>query len=121
MVADRHRPRRFTCNGHLVRITTEFRDVVADPAQRRLLVGEAVIADIIVGAQRRMREKAQRTKPVIESDDDDVAPGGQPSRVVDIATAVDEPPAVNPHHHRKRLTGRRIRGPHVQGQAVLAD
>ena len=40
------------------------------------------------------------------------------SRVVDVAAAVGERAAVDPHHHRAPLIRRRWR-PHVEGQAVL--
>jgi len=58
MVADRHPPGRFTGNGDLLWIAAEVRYVVAHPSQRGLLISEAVIADITVVAEGRMREEA---------------------------------------------------------------
>ena len=89
------------------------------PSQRGLLIGQAVIADIARRAERRMREEAQRTQPVVDRHDDDVAAARQPAGVVDVAAAVDEPAAVNPHQNRSRLARRRWR-PHIERQAVLA-
>ena len=54
----------------------------------------------------RVSEEAKRAQPVVDGDDDDVAAGRQPARVVDAAAAVDERAAVDPHHHRPLRSSR---------------
>ena len=52
---------------------------------QRLLVGQAVVAELIaVFGQPRVREEAQRAEPVVDRDDDDVAAGHEPLRVVQV-------------------------------------
>ena len=119
VVAHRHTACRLPRDRDLVRIASEAGDVVVHPSQRGLLVGQAVIADVARRAERRMREETQRTQPVVDRHDDDVAAARQPARVVDVTAAVDEPAAVDPHHHRPRFARRRWR-PHIERQAVLA-
>ena len=77
MVADRHGPRRLTRDGHLARIAPEPGDVVVHPTQRRLLVCQAVVADVAGRAQSRVRQEAQRAQPIVDGDDDDVAAARQ--------------------------------------------
>ena len=81
MVADRHPPGRLPGDGDLARVAAERGDVVAHPAQRGLLIGQAVVA-LARRAQRRVREEPGGPEPVVDRDDDDVALGHQPARVV---------------------------------------
>ena len=92
MVANRHATGRFAGHRDLAGIAAEVGDVVAHPAQRRLLVGQPVIAHLARRTQCRMRQEAERAETVVERDDDDVAPTGQPARVIHVAAAVDEAP-----------------------------
>ena len=120
VVADRDGTGRFSGDGDLRRVATEADDVVANPPQCRLLVGQAVVALVAIGAQRRVCQKAQRPESVIDGDDDDISAGGQPPCVVDVGTAVEESAAVEPHHHRPRRVRRCAPGcPDRQVQAVL--
>ena len=48
-------------------IAAEVGDVVAHPAQRRLLVGQAVVADVARRTQRRMGQEAERAEPVVDA------------------------------------------------------
>ena len=111
-------PADSTGDGHLVRVAAEVGDVVPDPAQRRLLVLQSVVADVAGRPERRMGQEPQRAEPIVDGDDDDVAPRDQPPAVVGLAAAAHERAAVDPHHHRPRRSRRRRR-PHVEGQAVL--
>ncbi len=121
VIAHRHAARRLTGDGDLLRVTAECGDIVADPAQRGLLVGQAVVADRAGRPEQRVSQEAQRAQPVVDRDDHDVASGRQPARVIDVAAAIDEPAPVDPHHHRTFLavlcTGR---SPDVERQAVFA-
>ena len=65
-----------------------------------------------------MGQEAKRTEPVVDRDDDDVAPRCQPVGEVEATIAVGEPAAVDPHHHRTVVVVG-ARGPHIEGQAVL--
>ncbi len=120
VVAHRHRSGRLAGDGHLLRVAAEAGDVVVHPPQRRLLVGQAVVAGFAIAAQRRMGQEAQRSQPVVDRDDDDVAPRGEPAGVVDVGAAVEEPAPVDPHHDRPSGGGRRAgRRPDVEVEAVL--
>jgi hypothetical protein len=120
MVAYGHAARRLTRQRHLAGITAEVSDVVAHPAQRRLLIGEAVVSDVARRSERRMGQEAHRAQPVVDGYDDHVAPSRQPARVVDACTAADERAAVDPHHDRPLPPAcAHRRCPHVQGQAIL--
>ena len=57
----------------VVRVAAELRDVALHPAQRRLLVHQAVVAGRAAGprGERRVREEAERAEPVVDRDDDD--------------------------------------------------
>ena len=121
VIAHRHAARGFAGDGDLLGVAAERGDVVADPAQRGLLVGQAVVADRAGRTERRVGQEAQRTQPVVDRDDDDVASGRQPARVIDVAAAVDEASAVDPHHHRALLVVLCARrSPDVERQAVFA-
>ena len=120
MVAHRHRAGRLPSDRDFRWVAAEFGDIVADPPQCGLLVGQSVVADVAVRAQRRMGQEPQGAQPVVDGDDDDVALGRHPTGVVDVGAAVEEAAAVNPHHHRllARPAGA-VRGPDVEVQAVL--
>ena len=121
VIAHRHSAGGFAGDGDLLRVTAECGDVVTDPAQRGLLVGQAVVADRAGRTERRVSQETQRTQPVVDRDDHDVASGRQPARVVNVAAAVDEPAAVDPHHHRTFLAVLSAgRSPDVECQAVFA-
>src|SRR6266850_4487789 len=92
---------RFAEDGDVVRIASKRADVAPDPAHRRLLVLEPVVAG--VGSQGVVREKTKDAEAVVRRDVDDVAEGGQWRPVVDRALAADEPAPMDPEHHRKRL------------------
>ena len=121
VIAHRHAARGFAGDGHLPRIAAERGDVVADPSQRGLLVGQPVVAHRAGRTERRVGQETERTQPVVDRDDNDVAPGGQPARVINVAAAVDEASPVNPHHHRALLVVLSAgRSPDIERQAVFA-
>ena len=67
-----------------------------------------------------MREVAERAKPIVERDQDDVLLG-QSAAVANIArarAAVERTP-VDPHEHRPRLSSLRC-GPHIEKETVFA-
>ena len=59
MVADRHAARGFAGDRHLLRVAAECGDVVTNPAQCGLLIGQSVIAYRAGRAERRMSQEAQ--------------------------------------------------------------
>ena len=77
------------------------RDVALDPAQRRLLVHQAVVAGRAArpGGERRVREEAERAEPVVDRDDDD-AVRRELGAVVVAGAVQGEASAVDPHEHR---------------------
>ena len=102
---DAEAARRLAEDGHAARIAAKLPDVVLDPAQRRLLIHESVVARRMIGrlgGQRGMGEEAQSAQPVVHGDDDD-AFVHEPRRIVVVALAHEERAAVEPHHHRERL------------------
>ncbi len=91
--------------GHAPAISSKAGDVVLHPAQRGLLVHEAVVPRGVVGrlrAQRRMREEPEHAEPVVQGDDHD-ALVHEPDGIVVVALSDEERAAVDPHHHRKPL------------------
>ena len=58
----------------LAGIAAEVGDVVTHPAQRGLLVGQPVVADRAWRAERGMSKEPERAEPIVDRDDDDVAP-----------------------------------------------
>ena len=119
----RHRARRLARDRDLVRVSAERRDVVAHPLKCRDLIEQTVVARGAASFRRefRMREEAERADAVVHVDDDD-APLGEPSAVVDrhVTGAAAEAAAVDPHEHGPALALARRR-PDVEVQAVLAD
>ena len=108
---------------HVVRVTTELRDVVTHPAQRHHKVPqEQVVLDgDVPGGQRRQVEAPERPYPVVHRDVH-TSLTGQRRAVVDRRrrTAEDVTAAVNEDHHRHRLVTSPFRRGDVQRQAVLA-
>ena len=91
---------------HVVRVAAELRDVALHPAQRGLLVHQAVVA----GAHGRATpalsagcaRKPEPAEPVVDRDDDR-ALLDEPRRVVVVALADRQRAAVDPDHHRQVL------------------
>jgi hypothetical protein len=89
----------------VARITAELGDVALDPAKRRLLVQEAVVAGGVVGrlfGQCPVGQESEPSKPVVDRDDD-AALLNQPRRVVVVALAGGQRAAVDPEHDRQVL------------------
>ena len=108
-----------------VRITAEGGDVVAHPSQRSKHVAqpEVGVETAARRAERGQVEESERSEPVGDGDDDDVAAAGQHPAVVErlARRAQDVGAAVNPHHHRLSVTGSGVRRrPDIQAQAVFA-
>ena len=99
----RRRARGLAEDGDPLRVTTEGDDVVGNPAQRRDLVAQSEVV-VESGAQPAELRIPEHPEPVGHVDHHDVAVGGQPRAVVELqlAGAVDERAARNPHHHRQR-------------------
>ncbi len=120
--------RRFSEDGHALRIAAEGRDVVLHPLQRELLVEDAVVAGDAgggLGAERRVREKSERADTVVDRDHHDVARVHELGRVVVVALADLEGAAVDPHHDRTLPSqvalgdGLAVRRVDVQEEAIL--
>ena len=116
--------RRLAEHGDVGRIAAEGRDVRLDPLQRRDDVHHAVVPRRFfrgpLRRQRRVIKEAQPAQPVVQRHHHDAAP----RKVVALverrrAGAVDQRPAVDPHHDRRARAGL-LRRPDVQVQAILA-
>ena len=107
---------------HLARIATERRDVPLDPLQRELLVQNPVVARDLAGrfgGECRMRHEAQGAEAIVDGDDDD-ALLHQLGRIVFVAFAQEQRPAMDPEHDRVVLlvvVGRE----YVEEQAILVQ
>src|SRR4029077_9420509 len=106
----------------VVRIAAEFRDIVADPLQCRDLIEQALVAarrDSPVGDVVQT-QKAQRSKAIVDRDDDHVAAPGENRAVIDFlrACANRESTAMKPDHYRspRAIQSRR---PQIEIKAVL--
>jgi hypothetical protein len=86
-------------DGDAAGIAAEAGDVALDPAQRGLLVHQAVVARRAarLGGEGRVGQEAERAQPVVDGDDDH-ALAHQRRRVIVVALAGHQRPAVNPHH-----------------------
>src|SRR5690242_191294 len=75
---------------------------------------------LVLGDERRMRQKAELAQPIVERDDDD-ALSGQACAVVKGIRAVvgDEAAAMDEHHDGGPSTVTRRSRPDIQGQTVL--
>ena len=84
-------------------VTPELRNVVAHPPQRRNLIVEPPVPDVTVRVvQPSMSQKPERTQPVVDGDDNDVAIADEVFAPIeeDRATSRRESAAVDPHHDR---------------------
>ncbi len=110
----RHGPGGHAEHGDVVRVPAEGPDVRLDPVERGELVEDPPVRRAVV-----QEEEALAPEPVVEGHADH-AVAGEAVAVVpgDAARPVPEGAAVDPHHDRQsRRT--RVRGPHVEVQAVL--
>src|SRR5262249_51049079 len=92
---------RLARDGHVVGVAAELRDVALNPAQRSLLVHKAVVPSRPARprGQSGMREEAERTKPVVDRDDNEAV--RRELRAVVVAGAIlRETAAVDPHEYR---------------------
>ena len=108
----------------VARVATEAADVLVHPAQRRLLVEQAVAAGAgALLAQLRQVQEAERAEAVVDGDEDGIGLADVLARVGVVAGAAGEAAAVDPHEHRPLgdVPGRRVavRDVHVRVQAVL--
>jgi hypothetical protein len=87
-----------TGDRHVVRVTAKCRDVVAHPFKSLPLVEQPVIAGHsvirILGRERAVHEKPERTQPVVGRDDDDAGFFGEmlPSCEAKLADAATKLP-----------------------------
>ena len=117
-----HAAGRLAEDRHVVGIATELRDIVADPLERRDLIEHPLVArgwNLAVG-QFGQAQETQRTEPIIDRHDHNIAPARERGAVVNRGRARThrERAAVNPDHHgtpRAVESGR----PYIQIQAVL--
>ena len=114
---------RLARDGHVARVAAEPGDVALDPAQRRLLVHQPVVAGRAArpGGQRRVREEAERAEPVVDRDDHR-AVRRELGAVVVAGAVLLEAAAVDPHQDRAPAKAATRRGRvDVEVQAVLAE
>jgi hypothetical protein len=78
--ADAVPTRGLTHDRDVARVAAEPRDVLAHPAQRDALVGDAEVAG--VGPERRVGKKTEHAEAVVDRDGDDVSPLHQRIRAV---------------------------------------
>ncbi len=113
---------------HVARTAAERHDVVVHPADRRLLVQDAVVAGDLGRAfriQRRSGQEPEGAEPVVERDDDVALPGDDPAAAVGIRAAAElAAAAMDERHDRPVAGGGLVVGgqprPGVQVEAVLA-
>ena len=115
---------RLAGDRHVVRVAAEPADVPLDPAQRRLLVHQPVVARRAARSRRdrRVGEEAEHAEPVVDGDDDG-AVRRELGAVVVAAGVLREAAAMDPHEHRAAAVvaaAQRRRGD-VQVQAVLVE
>ncbi len=103
---------------HAAGIPTERGDVPLGPAQRRLLVEQAVVARTPL-AQPGQVEEAEHAEPVVDRDDHDVVGPREQRAVVEVARTAHEAPAVDPEQHRQRVVRAPFGGVDVEVEAVL--
>ena len=118
----RHATGRLARNRHVLRIAAELLDVVPNPAQRRLLIHQAVVAGRATGprGERRVGKEAKRAQAVVDRDDDDS--GRREFRSVVVAAGVlGEAAAVDPYEHRPLSVATQARREHVEVEAVLRE
>src|SRR4029077_6928901 len=110
----------FAEQGHVARIAAEAADVALHPAQRGLLVHQAVVAGRAAPAagQRRVGQEAEGAEPVVDGDHYDAVPD-KFGRVVVVAFTGTQRAAVHPDHHGQVSCLVGGGGEHVQVQAVL--
>ncbi len=122
------RTSRLAAERHVVGVAPEGSDVTLHPAQRRLLIEDAVISPGRPGVQCRMRNVAEQAQAIVDGHDD----GGRavgPARcelaaVVVVGLTVDVSAAVNPDDDRLATMVIAAGGPgreDVEIEAVLGD
>ncbi len=122
-VVHRHAAGRLAEDRHVVRIATECPDVTLHPPQGRQLVHERIVAEQLpanLAGECRKREETEVAQPIVEADQHHSI-AGELRPVVDRrgCSAIDEPAAVDPHHHRQVVCRSAPRAPDVEIQAVL--
>ena len=117
-----HAAGRLSRDGDVARVAPERRDVGLYPAQRRLLVHQAVVAGRATGprGERRVGQEAERAQPVVDRDDDD-ARRRELRGVVVAAGILGEAAAVDPHEHRPPGVATHRRRGDVEVEAVLGE
>jgi hypothetical protein len=107
---------------HVVLIAAEVTDILLHPAERCLLVEDAVVGEgVALGIYRRMRHESKQTQAVVDGDYDKVASCGKVGAVIGVACAVEVSSSVDPDEDRKQLVRRRmnVRAVDVEIQAVF--
>ena len=108
----------------LLRVAAELLDVAPYPAQRRLLIHQAVVARRAARprSERRVREEAERAQPVVDRDHDG-ALRRELGAVVVAGGILSEAASVDPDEHRATISAAaaQSRRGDVQVQAVLGD
>ena len=111
-------------DGHIGRVSSEHRNIVADPFQGLHDVQHAHISAIgIAGAIGAQVQEPQGVEPVVQGHHHHSVVAGQISAVVAgllLGRALGEAAAVQPYHHGHPGIGLDARRPHVHAEAVLA-
>ena len=121
--ADFSRAARLTEDRDVRRIAAEARNVVAYPLEARddVFHPDVGCLAVLLAAERREMQEAERVQPVRDADDDDVVFAGEIGAVVrnHAGRSGAVAAAVQPHHHRPLSGGVEARRPHVQIEAVF--
>ena len=107
-------------DGDVAGVAAEARDVLPHPAERGLLVHDAVIAGrVALGIDGRVGEEAEHVEAVVQRDADD-ALGHERAGVVAVGAAHEQPAAWEPDHDRALVPVPRAAGcEHVEEQAIF--
>ena len=121
----RLRSPRLTENGHIGWIAAEGGNVVANPAQRLLLIEARIVTGANegkLGGQRLVGEKREDVKAVIKGNNNDgFAVRCKRTRIKIVRRGVYLAPGMDPHHHRQFIVSASGRREDVQVKAVFVD
>jgi hypothetical protein len=82
---------RLAEDGHVVIVATERTNIALDPAQRQLLIHQAIVGELVVlRVERRVCQKAKCAQAVVERDDHDVPTVDEVGRIEVVALTGDQ-------------------------------
>jgi hypothetical protein len=119
--ADRPAAGRLAADRHASGVAAEGGDVLLDPAQRRLVVHQPVVAGRALSCgQLRVPQEAEGAEAVVHRHPGDPGQGDDLGHVGLVGAAVQQAAAVDEHVGRQAVLGRAPGGSlHVDEQAVL--